>query len=250
MVPLIAVAHGSRDPRSARVMAAVVDEVRRTRPGLDVRLCFLDLNAPSVHGLIDAIAAEGHTGAVVAPLLLGNAFHARIDLPGILARARADHPHLALQQADVLGADPRLPTIVRNRVIDAGAISGDARLGVAVAAVGSSRVAANLRTRRVVDAVVAGTEWRAELCFATADPSVEHAIAALRARGARRIVVAPWFLAPGLLTDRVAAAANSADADVTCADVLGSHHLVASVLLDRYDLARSQLDGRPSDLTA
>ena len=38
---LVAVAHGSRDPRSAATVAALVDEVRRQRPELDATLCWL-----------------------------------------------------------------------------------------------------------------------------------------------------------------------------------------------------------------
>ncbi|MEN0134137.1 MAG: CbiX/SirB N-terminal domain-containing protein, partial [Rhodococcus sp. (in: high G+C Gram-positive bacteria)] len=108
MTPLIAVAHGSRDPRSARVVAAAVSALRERRPDLDVRLCFLDLNAPSVDQVIDAVAAEGHSSAVVVPMLLGSAFHARVDLPALLDAARLRHPHLHVRQADVLGHDARL----------------------------------------------------------------------------------------------------------------------------------------------
>ncbi|GAA3191378.1 hypothetical protein GCM10020255_090880 [Rhodococcus baikonurensis] len=93
MVPLIAVAHGSRDPRSARVITAAVAALREARPDLDVRLAFLDLNAPSIDQVLDGVAHDGHTHAVVVPMLLGNAFHARVDLPGLLAAAAVRHPN-------------------------------------------------------------------------------------------------------------------------------------------------------------
>ncbi|MFE3028948.1 sirohydrochlorin chelatase, partial [Nocardia tengchongensis] len=103
---LIAVAHGSRDPRSAATMRDVVERIAAQRPDLDVRLAFLDLSTPSVDQVIDAVAADGHSHAVVVPLLLGNAFHARVDLPGLLDAARDRHPRLRLTQAEVLGPDP------------------------------------------------------------------------------------------------------------------------------------------------
>ncbi|MGV0802645.1 CbiX/SirB N-terminal domain-containing protein, partial [Mycolicibacterium elephantis] len=55
----------------------------------------------------------------------------------------------------------------------------------------------------------------------------------LRARGARRLVIAPWFLAHGRITDRVAnyAAAHG----IPMAEPLGSHNLVAATVLDRFD---------------
>lgn len=239
--PLIAVAHGSRDPRSAATMAALVDEIRRRRPGIDVRLSFLDLNAPTVTQVVDTVAAEGHRRAVVAPLLLGSAFHARVDLPGLLARARSRHPELDLRQADVLGRDPRLPGVLRTRVTDTGVDPDDDDVGVVVAAVGSGSATANAVTVRTAAAVGTGTRWQVRTCFATTNPSVTDAVAELRAAGTRRFVVAPWFLAPGLLTDRVWAAARGYSDAVTLADPLGAHSDVADVVLDEYTrVLRSQ----------
>ncbi|HEX6919653.1 MAG TPA: CbiX/SirB N-terminal domain-containing protein, partial [Actinomycetes bacterium] len=43
---LVAVAHGSRDPAAARSVEAMLDRVRRLRPGLEVVGCFLDHAQP------------------------------------------------------------------------------------------------------------------------------------------------------------------------------------------------------------
>lgn len=103
---LVAVAHGSRDPRSAATIAALAGEVRRQAPGLDVRVSFLDLSAPRLGDVLDGVAADGHRRAVVVPLLLGNAFHARFDVPGAVAAAAARNPLLRIDTSDVLGTDP------------------------------------------------------------------------------------------------------------------------------------------------
>ncbi|MQY20729.1 sirohydrochlorin chelatase [Nocardia macrotermitis] len=234
---LIAVAHGSRDPRSAATMSAVVSGVAQRKPGLDVRLAFLDLNTPSVEQVVDAVVAQGHREAVVVPLLLGSAFHARVDLPGLLAAVRARHPRLRVRQAEVLGPDPLLVTALRERVLAAGFELGDDTLGVAVAAVGSSSSEANRRTGGLGRLLAAGTGWRTETCFATTEPSLPQAVSSLRERGCARVVVAPWFLAPGLLTDRLVTAAP----DVAYAEPLGSHRLVAEVVARRYASAVREL---------
>lgn len=237
-VPLILVAHGSRDPRSARAMAAAAAAVRDARPDLEVRLCFLDLSAPSVDRVVDTVAAQGYASAVVVPLLLGDAFHARVDLPGILSAARVRHPGLALAQAEVLGDDERLVAAVRDRVRGTGVPLDDPAVGVVLAAVGSSRSDANTRTAAIGPRLLAGTAWSGvEVSFATTEPTVAAAVSRLRAAGARRIVVAPWFLAPGLLTDRVDTAADAAAPDALCADVIGDHRLLVEVVLDRYRAA-------------
>jgi sirohydrochlorin ferrochelatase len=221
------------------VVTAAVAAIRAQRPDVDVRLCFLDLNTPSVDQVVDAVAAEGHTTAVVVPLLLGSAFHARVDLPGSLAAARARHPQLTLVQSDVLGHDRRLVDAVRDRITEAGVATDDTRAGVVLAAVGSSDSRANDRTRALAGVLADGNLWATAACFATsAEPTVGQAISQLRSRGVERIVIAPWFLAPGRLTDRLGAAAL----DVVFAETIGAHRNVAEVALDRYRTALGAAD--------
>ncbi|WP_280426592.1 sirohydrochlorin chelatase [Nocardia carnea] len=232
---LVAVAHGSRDPRSAATVAAIVDHVRAARPDVPVHLAFLDLNAPSVGQVLDAVAASGDTRAVVVPLLLGSAFHARIDLPGLLAAAAARNPRLQVTQADVFGADPRLISVLRNRVDAVRTAHGwncpDDRVGIALAAVGSSSPAANRNTARLARRFAARTGYPTEVCFATAQPSLPQAVQRLRIRGAENLMVAPWFLAPGLLTDRLL----EQERTLPHAAVLGADPAVAEIVWHRYD---------------
>jgi sirohydrochlorin ferrochelatase len=72
---------------------------------------------------------------------------------------------------------------------------------------------------------------------AAAQPAVPQAIERLRAAGARRIALGSWFLAPGLLPDRVIAEARSAAPDVTIAQPLGADIDVAELVLHRYSAA-------------
>lgn len=234
---LVAVAHGSRDPRSAATVAALMDQVRAVRPDVPAHLAFLDLNAPSVGQVLDAVAGSGETRAVVVPLLLGSAFHARVDLPGLLAEATARQRRLQVVQADVLGADPRLVSVLHNRVDAVCAAHGwttpDDNVGVALAAVGSSSAAANRTTARLARRLAAQTGYRTEVCFATVQPSLRQAVQRLRARGAEKLLVSPWFLAPGLLTDRLLAE----DPGLPHAAVLGPDPALAEVVWNRYDAA-------------
>ncbi|GGL07835.1 sirohydrochlorin chelatase [Nocardia jinanensis] len=234
---LVAVAHGSRDPRSAATVAALLDRVRAARPGVPARLAFLDLNAPAIGQVLDSVAASGETRAVVVPLLLGSAFHARVDLPALLADAAARNPRLRLTQAEVLGADPRLLEVLHERVRTASTERGwdtaPERLGIVLAAVGSSSAAANRQTAQLARRLAARTGIPTEVCFATAEPALRLATARLRAGGADRLLVAPWFLAPGLLTDRL----RGQDPLLPHAEVLGPDPALAAIVWDRYDAA-------------
>lgn len=241
MTALIAVAHGSRDPRSGATIHRAVDVLRRRRPDLEVRVAFLDLTEPDVDTVVDELAAAGHVRIVAVPLLLGSAFHARVDLPELLSAARSRHPFVSITQSEVLGDDPLLIGAVRDRILDTGIARGNSTVGVALAAVGSSVSTANQRTRAVAETLLAGTGWAgAVTCFATsASPSPTEAVVQLRAMGATRIVVAPWFLAPGKLTDRVSRLLGDVP-NVVYADVIGSHQAVAELASRRYDTASAR----------
>ncbi len=239
--PLVAVAHGSRDPRSAATIRALLDVSRGLAPDLDIRESFLDLSEPLLTDALRELYEEGHREAVVVPLLLGVAYHARVDLPALVAEATADCPGLQVRVSGVLGIDPLLETVALDRLAEAGADLGDPDLGVLLAGVGSSNVAAN-------DAVAGiTTRWQLKRrllstpAFASAaQPDVPAAIARLRMQGAKRLAVAGWFLAPGLLPDRIARLAREADPAVLIAGPLGPDPRVAGLILDRYDIAAAR----------
>jgi sirohydrochlorin ferrochelatase len=102
--------------------------------------------------------------------------------------------------------------------------------------VGSSRPEANVRTASVAKYLVQNTRWTATIAFATGPhPTLAVAADVLRDRGATRLVIAPWFLAHGRITDRVAEYARAQR--IPMAAPLGPHRLVAETVLDRFDEA-------------
>lgn len=225
---LILTAHGSADPRSAATAHAVADQVRVQRPDVDIRVAFCEKNSPNLRDVLRT--ARGP--AVVTPLLLASAYHARVDIPAMIAESGAD-----VMQADTLGEDPRLVEIMRQRLAEVDVSQRDRHLGVLVVAVGSSRAAANARTATLAEALAHGTRWAGvRVAYATGpQPSVTDGIELLRQRGARRIVLAPWFIAEGRITDRVAEIAGAAG--ISMAAPLGAHPLIAATVLDRFDRA-------------
>jgi sirohydrochlorin ferrochelatase len=223
-VKLVLTAHGSADPRSAVVTHAVAAEVRRLRPNLDVRVAFCERSEPN---LVDVLAGlEGPS--VVTPLLLASAFHARVDIPAMIAESGRED----VLVGDTLGEDPRLIEVLGERLAETGVAQPGT--GVLIVAVGSSHAAANAATATLADSLPG--EWAdVRVVYATTEPSVADGIAALRERGALQITMVPWFIAPGRITDRVAAIADSHG--VVMAEPLGAHPLLAATVLDRFDLA-------------
>ena len=73
----ILLAHGSPDPRSAMRMEEFADVISK-RLGIATHSAYLDHNAPSLQ---EVAAKVQDPDALVVPMLLSNAFHARFDVP-------------------------------------------------------------------------------------------------------------------------------------------------------------------------
>lgn len=227
MTTLVLTAHGSADPRSATNVQAVAGHLRRVAPEFDVRVAFCEHNTPNLRDVLAGVTDD----TVVAPFLLASAYHARVDIPALVTDSGA-----RVRQADVLGEDERLLQVMHQRLSTLGVSRFDAGLGVLVVAVGSSSAAANARTARLAAALAHGTRWAGvEVGFATGPASLPEAAERLRERGATHLAIAPWFLAHGRITDRVAAYAR--DTGIPMAEPLGAHRLVAATVLDRVEEA-------------
>jgi sirohydrochlorin ferrochelatase len=249
---VVLVAHGSRDPRAAASTSSLARAVQRARPDWTVRASYLDHAGPRP---LDVLAALPGPRAVLVPLLLTAAYHGRVDLPAVIREAAASLP-IRVTATDVLGpASPLLLAAVSHRLLApvpsrsgpsrsgpsvadlSVAGSGAGGLGVAGPGVGGlgaggldAVVLAAAGTRDVVarqtvaDAAVALGErlgLRTAVAYASGPgPRADEAVSGLRAAGARRVGMAAYFLAPGLLYDASVDAARSAGA-VAIAEPLG-----------------------------
>jgi len=265
---LVAVAHGSRDPRAAatvaRLLSVVRDRaVRRGLRGLDVRAAFLDHCAPSLPQVLGSVPAAGDPvtsePVVVVPLLLTAAYHSKADIPARLAAATAAHPGLDVVSAGTLGPHALLLAAMERRLREAGVAVDDpgerAATGVVLAAAGSSDPAANATIAELAARWARERGWRAVLpgYASAAGPRPGESVRALRDGGAPRVVVATYLLAPGYFADKIRAAALEAGAAAT-SGALGAAPEVADVVLDRflaaaYDATPRADNGTPRRVT-
>nr|WP_093944714.1 sirohydrochlorin chelatase [Actinoalloteichus hoggarensis] len=237
---LVAVAHGSRDPRSPDTIGRLVAAVRRARPDVPVLPAYLELSAPSLAEVLDGI----DTGAVLVPLLLGHAYHAGVDVPAAVDEARRRRPSLRVAIADVLGPDERLERTVLRRLSATGIRPGTSSVGVVLAGAGSSAERSNALIRRVAEDWARRHGWAGVVpAFASATgPTAAEAVATLRAAGARRIAVAPWFLAPGLLLNRVIDGVRAEEPTAVLAEPMGAAPELVELVLARYTAAAAALN--------
>jgi sirohydrochlorin ferrochelatase len=223
---LVACAHGTRNPAGRRLIAELALAARALRPGLETTAAFVDVQPPTVADVVAGLAAEDRS-AVVVPLLLSGGYHVHVDI----ARAVAGHP--AARAARPLGPDPRLVAVLADRLAAAGAEPADPATAVVLAAAGSSDPRAVADVEGTAALLRPGRAGPVTTGYGSAArPTVPDAVAAARAAGANRVVVAAYLLAPGHFHAKLAGAA----ADAVNAPLLPDDR-IAAVLLDRYDAA-------------
>jgi sirohydrochlorin ferrochelatase len=239
---LVALAHGSRDPRSAATIGTLVDEVKALRPDLTIEKAFLELSRPHFSTVVDRLVKKGHEEIVVVPLLLTEAYHAKVDVPRAVAEASARHEGLSIRSTDVLGLGTQLLDVLDLRMREALKASRVRELDALVlAAAGSSDALANQAVARL--ARLWGTRHKLPVTAAfasAAPPATGEAVRAFRAEGRRHIAVASLFLAPGFLPDRARELALEAGA-VAVSDPLGAHPELARTVLARYAVGAVEL---------
>ena len=153
---LIALAHGSRDRRTAETVQALVAQVRELRPDLRIETAFLELSRPAFGKVVDKLVRAGFEEIVVVPLLLTEAHHAKVDVPAAIAQATARHDNLQIRASKVLGLESEFLEVLDNRLREALSSARVRELDALVlAAAGSSEPLANqdvARLARVWDA--------------------------------------------------------------------------------------------------
>jgi sirohydrochlorin cobaltochelatase len=246
--PLLLVGHGTRD---ATGVAAYLDFVARVQTMLrprdvDVSGGFIELSAPPLKDAVEDLVGAGHRHLAAVPLVLVSAGHAKGDIPGAMRREQTRHVGLTYAYGRPLGPHPTLLDAVAARVDEA--LAGRPRAGTAVVLVGrgSTDPDANAEVHKVARLLWEGRGYDfVETAFVSlAWPGVPDALERARRLGARRIVVAPYFLFPGVLPDRVAHQTagfgeGHPDLDVRTAAVIGDCTPLARVVAERYEEAQA-----------
>ena len=115
---VLLIAHGARDPRWAQPFEDVAARIRAARPGVRVRLAYLELMEPDIDSAGAALAADGCTAVEVLPLFLGAGGHVRKDLPRHVADLSAAHPAVTWRLAPAVGEAERVVAAMAEAALD------------------------------------------------------------------------------------------------------------------------------------
>ncbi|WP_299270691.1 CbiX/SirB N-terminal domain-containing protein [Halorientalis sp.] len=245
---VLLVGHGSRREKSneqVRNLAVGLEE----RLGVPVDAGFLELAEPAIPEAIAGLA--GAVSAVtVVPLSLFAASHVKNDVPLAVQQARAEHDGLTVNNGAHLGIHPAIVDLLDDR-----AAAIEAELGVdreaddvvaVVCARGSSDPDANGDVHKLARLLDEGRAFsRVEASFiGVTEPLLDESLHTVAKRRPDAVVVVPYMLGDGVLTQRIRDHADEFDeeypyVDAAAGDPLGTDSRLLDVLGDRWQEARS-----------
>ena len=224
-VPVVGLAHGSRHPRGADAIEALMIAVGAAA-GVPARAAYLDLAQPDLGSVVADLAADGHRRVVVVPLLFTAAFHATVDVPDAVTEAAEAHG-VELVVADILGTGDDVAAVLRG-ALDGAGVHGDS--DAVLFAVGSSRPEANAAVADLATRLSDARRGDVRAAFGTCDPRVAAVLDELNPP----VALWPLFLADGLLLDPLRRLAEERGWPVVAP--LGAQ--AAPLVLARYAAAR------------
>ncbi len=236
---VLLVAHGSRSAAGQREMEQLTALVAAAAPpDVVVDMGYLELSHPPAGVALDRLVAGGAREIAVVPLMLLAAGHSKSDVPAVVLEGRERHPGVTFRYGRPLGVDQVLIDLAQRRIRAAG-VAGAAGAALALIARGTSDPDANADACKISRLVAEATGSHVAVTgfSGVTWPDVPAALDQLHRLGASRIVVFSWFLATGVLLDRIGdesrAFAARSGVEIIDAGHFGPSAEVAAVVLSR-----------------
>jgi len=245
---VLLVGHGSRREKSNEQVRELAVDLEG-RLGVPVVPAFLELAEPSIPEAIAGVAPSVSQLTVVQ-LSLFAASHVKNDVPLAVQQARAEYDGLAIHNGSHLGVHPALVDLLDDRAAAVETALGVDRAADDVAAVlcarGSSDPDANGDAHKLARLLAEGRAFsRVETAFVgVTEPRLDDALHGVAKHRPDTVVVLPYMLGDGVLTQRVRDWTADFDAeypyvDAGAGDPLGTDSRLLDVLGDRWQAART-----------
>jgi len=239
---VLLVGHGSREQTGNDEFLKFCDAVSPHLGPERIETCFIELTTPLVPESLDRCVELGARRVIVLPVILLAAGHVKVELPHELDEAKERHPGVEFVYGRHIGLDPLVIDIMRERlaVVEDATAWQPEETAVLVVGRGSSDPDANSELCKLSRLLWESRRYPwVESCFiGVTGPSLPEGLARCAALGARRIIVAPYFLFTGVLIPRIHQivgeflAAHPA-IDIRVADYLNGHPKLITVLRER-----------------
>ena len=234
---IVLLAHGSPDPRHAQGVEALATHVRELVPHRPVHTAYLDHHPPSPRDV--GVSLGSH--AVVVPVLLTPAFHAKVDVPtAVVDLTQASGSQVSV--AAPLGPHELLLDAAEE-LLAAQGISPDPTTAVLLYAAGSSDSDAVATVGRTLaeHPRVGWGPW--SVAALEGGSTIEQLLRRLPDEVERTVVVS-FMVAEGILRDRMAQHCGRAGVSMV-AGALAQTTAVAHLVLERADNVRERVDSLP-----
>ena len=216
--PLVAVAHGSRLGEAKDSIQNLLSLVQTMRPGLVVFDSYIELSAPSLTETLALSSCE----PVVVPLLLTRGVHLAQDVHQVAER-------FGFTTSTALGPDPLLTDVVEERLKQTHA---PLHLPIVLAAAGSDDPLGNQDVQVVADELSVRRGVRVSVGYlGSHQPNFFEVVETFRAQK-QDFAVATYLLSPGRFSRLLSQSGSR-----WIAEPLGTHPLLAKIVLARYDQA-------------
>ena len=242
-LPMLVVGHGTRSDTGVAEFNAFMGRLQR-RSDAPYRAAaggFIELSRPPVTEAVASLVGQGHRELIALPLVLVAAGHGKGDIPAALVREQVRHPGMTYSYGRPLGPHPALLDILEQRIEKV--LGGTERADTHVLLVGrgSTDPDANAEIAKVARLLWEGRGYAGvEPSFVSlADPGVPAGLEKLRRLGASRIIVAPYFLFPGVLPDRIVSQSEAFALEhpfmsIDVAELIGDCDELADLVIERY----------------
>lgn len=112
---MLVVAHGSRREGAHDVFRSMVTEAAQRSQTL-VEAAFLEFSDETISWGLNRLTGRGATRIEVLPYFLFEGVHTREDIREQTDRFCLKHPGVEVEYGDVFGSDPRILTILEDRI--------------------------------------------------------------------------------------------------------------------------------------
>ena len=252
---LLVVGHGTRSRQGLAEYWDLLALTARNLPDTSVEGCFLEMADPDITTAMQRLARRGARRAVVMPLLLFDAGHARRDIPRE-ARQAAKRYGLQLLFASPLGNHPQMVELSARRFRDAIRQGDFDPRDVLWVFVGRSD--RDPKTTRQFREFLADRQRITPVgdargaFLAMTNPRIESLVDEISNYPLKWVVVQPHLLFAGELFERLQRIVHTQDQlygrqQWLMADHLGCDQLVAAVVTDRFHqaLANTEVQSEP-----
>ncbi|NMM35016.1 MAG: sirohydrochlorin chelatase [Phycicoccus sp.] len=242
-LPMLVVGHGTRSDSGVAEFNAFMGRLQRRphAPHPAAAGGFIELSRPPVTEAVASLVGQGHRELIALPLVLVAAGHGKGDIPAALVREQVRHPGMTYSYGRPLGPHPALLDILEQRIEKTLGDTERADTHVLLVGRGSTDPDANAEIAKVARLLWEGRGYAGvEPSFVSlADPGVPAGLDKLRRLGASRIVVAPYFLFPGILPDRIVSQTEAFALEhpfmtVEVAELIGDCDELADLVIERY----------------